>query len=294
MPTSREPLTATPFSLPPRTSQWIVTATVFQRAQNEIDAKGKFDASSLRVAEDGAVTGACAGSSPQDRYDVRVRVGVDAIEASCTCPAATKPGSTFVQARAPGEAPRPAQPKGSCKHSAALLLWRARTLAAPRPNDADVAAPGSSNKHHAPSPSTTTAEVASDARANAPRANEPSPRIPPASAAPIAKRRRLAPSLVESAAAMNDAAAKSAKTKAPSRSPRGKPAAAGASRAGSAPTPTRDPSDRGANRSETSDAGATPADDSVARVKIESVGVGGGMGRARGWTSTREEMGRAR
>ena len=128
MPTSREPLTVTRSPLPPWTSQWIVTASVFQRAQNEIDAKGKFDASSLRVAEDGAVTGACAGSSPQDRYDVRVRVGVDAVEASCTCPAATKPGSTFVQARAPGEAPRPAQPKGSCKHSAALLLWRARTL----------------------------------------------------------------------------------------------------------------------------------------------------------------------
>ena len=39
-----------------------------------IDAKGKFDAGSTRVEEDGAIVGTCAGSNPGDSYDVRVRV----------------------------------------------------------------------------------------------------------------------------------------------------------------------------------------------------------------------------
>ena len=90
--------------------------------------------------DDGSIAGACVGSKGTERYDVRVRVSVahdDAahpppqgastfkgawIEATCTCPAATKP--PFVQHGA--AAPKIQPPEGSCKHSCALLLWRAR------------------------------------------------------------------------------------------------------------------------------------------------------------------------
>ena len=102
--------------------------------------------------DDGSIAGACVGSKGTERYDVRVRVSVahdDAanpppqgastfegawIEATCTCPAATKP--PFVQHSA--AAPKIQPPKGSCKHSCALLLWRARTLSAPRDPTAAV------------------------------------------------------------------------------------------------------------------------------------------------------------
>ena len=61
------------------------------KARDEIDAKGKFDPASLRVEDDGAVAGSCAGSRPDDRYAVRVRVGPSgAVEAACECPAARK------------------------------------------------------------------------------------------------------------------------------------------------------------------------------------------------------------
>jgi hypothetical protein len=107
----------------------------------------------MRVDEHGSITGTCVGSKETDRYLVRVRVsrsetqgdpptGASAfegswIEATCDCPAATKP--PFVQHKTtPGKKPSPAAPKGSCKHSCALLLWRARTLALP--GDASPAA----------------------------------------------------------------------------------------------------------------------------------------------------------
>ena len=107
----------------------------------------------MRVDEHGSITGTCVGSKETDRYLVRVRVsrsetqgdpptGASAfegswIEATCDCPAATKP--PFVQHKTtPGKNPSPAAPKGSCKHSCALLLWRARTLALP--GDASPAA----------------------------------------------------------------------------------------------------------------------------------------------------------
>ena len=118
----------------------------YRRASTEIDGKNKFDAGSMRVDEHGSITGTCVGSKETDRYLVRVRVSVASerddpptgasafegswIEATCDCPAATKP--PFVQHKTtPGKKPTPAAPKGSCKHSCALLLWRARTLALP-------------------------------------------------------------------------------------------------------------------------------------------------------------------
>ena len=78
---------------------------MFARASKEIDAKGKFDAGSTRVEEDGAIVGTCAGSDPGDSYDVRVRVrgkeetttdvggsvtphDARLVDVSCTCPAA--------------------------------------------------------------------------------------------------------------------------------------------------------------------------------------------------------------
>jgi hypothetical protein len=44
--------------------RWIRDERCYKRALNEIHAKGKFDAPSLRVLEDGAIT---AGSFPQKK-----------------------------------------------------------------------------------------------------------------------------------------------------------------------------------------------------------------------------------
>ena len=144
----------------PRT-QWVVTETVFKRARDEIDAKGKFDPSSLAVDDDGVITGTCAGSRPTDKYKVRVHVrepreddddddggagerekerakGVEVrvdgaprcvVEAECGCPASHNAGG-FAQPDVPGQPPRRRQPKRSCKHSAGLLFWRMRQLTA--------------------------------------------------------------------------------------------------------------------------------------------------------------------
>jgi hypothetical protein len=210
---------------------------VFARASKEIDAKRKFDPSSMRVEDDGAVVGTCAGSRPEDAYDVRVRVrgkdgsdetdGADGaaeveheaplVDVSCTCPAAKAQarGGAPPQFGARTAAPPKAQPPRSCKHSAALLLWRARTLAA------DVDPDASRAETTAATRTTTTErpdERLDDERPVERENNEavslrapPPPR--PAAAPPRsnAKRRRLPPSLAQSAAAAAEAAAKRAR-----------------------------------------------------------------------------------
>ena len=163
----------------------------------------------MRVHDDGSIAGACVGSKGTERYDVRVRVSVahaDAahpppqgastfegawIEATCTCPAATKP--PFVQHGA--AAPKIQPPEGSCKHSCALLLWRARTLSAPRD---PTAAAVDGDVDDAPAVDDTTATQPADPAPSAP------PPPPPARAG--AKRRRLPRSLVQAAAAAGSAA----------------------------------------------------------------------------------------
>ena len=211
---------------------------MFARASKEIDAKRKFDPSSMRVEDDGAVVGTCAGSRPEDAYDVRVRVrgkdgsdketdGADGaaegeheaplVDVSCTCPAAKAQarGGAPPQFGARTAAPPKAQPPRSCKHSAALLLWRARTLAA----DVD---PDASRAETTAATRTTTTERPDerfdDERPVEREKNEaaslrapPPPR--PAAAPPRsnAKRRRLPPSLAQSAAAAAEAAAKRAR-----------------------------------------------------------------------------------
>ena len=117
---------------------------MFHRGK-KVDDEAKFDASTLAVAEDGAITGTCVGTRETDKYAVRVRVGMTGdgetlVEATCECPAARN--GYFDQAPAEGEAPRKKPPEGSCKHSTALLLWRARTLTAPP-------APSPSSQPHA-------------------------------------------------------------------------------------------------------------------------------------------------
>jgi hypothetical protein len=201
----------------------------------------------MRVEDDGAVVGTCAGSRPEDAYDVRVRVrGKDGsdetdgangaaeveheaplVDVSCTCPAAKAQarGGAPPQFGARTAAPPKAQPPRSCKHSAALLLWRARTLAA------DVDPDASRAETTAATRTTTTErpdERSDDTRPVEREKNEaaslrapPPPR--PAAAPPRsnAKRRRLPPSLAQSAAAAAEAAAKRA------RRPAGESAAGG-------------------------------------------------------------------
>tara|TARA_B110000977_G_scaffold183434_2_gene246076 strand:+ start:37540 stop:39420 length:1881 start_codon:yes stop_codon:yes gene_type:complete len=127
-------------------AQWIVIATVFKRAQVEIDAKKKILEHSLTVGDDGTVCGRCAGSSAEV-YDVKFRIRgpnnealvTDEIEppvvdVACTCPAAkgatgSAGGNRSFCARATAENKK-TQPRGACKHVVGLLLWRARILAA--------------------------------------------------------------------------------------------------------------------------------------------------------------------
>ena len=218
---------------------------MFARASREIDAKGKFDAGSTRVEEDGAIVGTCAGSNPGDSYDVRVRVlGKDEtfafaagsaataddggsvnpsnpskpvnpvnpmsphdarlVDVSCTCPAAR------AQARGADPAPRfgarsaappRAQPPRSCKHSTALLLWRARTLAA-------VADPDASSERPERQPERQPERRQPERHPERPAPDDAAPRArAPPSRPAAAKRRRLPPSLARSAAAAAEAAA---------------------------------------------------------------------------------------
>ena len=217
---------------------------MFARASKEIDAKRKFDATHTRVEEDGAIVGTCAGSNPGDAYDVRVRVrGKDEtsrvvnaqenqetheaslVEVSCTCPAARAQAfrgdaqETRFGAR-PAAPVSVAQPPRSCKHSTALLLWRARTLAAVADPDAslllktgggleatDVSVDEARRETH--ERTATTRELSErPARSEAP-ARRSAP--PPRPAVPPAKKRRLPPSLAQSAAAAAEAAAGRAK-----------------------------------------------------------------------------------
>ena len=247
----------------------------YRRASTEIDGKNKFDAGSMRVDEHGSITGTCVGSKETDRYLVRVRVsrsetqgdpptGASAfegswIEATCDCPAATKP--PFVQHKTtPGKKPSPAAPKGSCKHSCALLLWRARTLALP--GDASPAADDDTDPV-ATQPAAPAAEPAPAAGAPAAVATAPPPR--PAGAG--GKKRRLPQSLVRAAAAAEAAAeertAKTAKkgtAKTAKGTPGGEAAAGGES--GSTRKPRR--------------ADASEASGRAARVKLEPGGGGAG------------------
>ena len=229
----------------------------------------------MRVDEHGSITGTCVGSKETDRYLVRVRVsrsetqgdpptGASAfegswIEATCDCPAATKP--PFVQHKTtPGKNPSPAAPKGSCKHSCALLLWRARTLALP--GDASPAAVDDDDPV-ATQPAAPAAEPAPAAGAPAAVATAPPPR--PAGAG--GKKRRLPQSLVRAAAAAEAAAeertAKTAKkgtAKTAKATPGGEAAAGGES--GSTRKPRR--------------ADASEASGRAARVKLEPGGGGAG------------------
>ena len=210
---------------------------MFARASKEIDAKRKFDPSSMRVEDDGAVVGTCAGSNPGDAYDVRVRVrGKDAsdetektdgaaeveheaplVDVSCTCPAAkaqARGGAPPPQFGARTAAPPKAQPPRSCKHSAALLLWRARTLAA----DVDPDASLSRAETTAERPDERLNDDDSHPEGEREKNEAASLRAPPPprpAAAPPRynaekKRRRLPPSLAQSAAAAAEAAAKRA------------------------------------------------------------------------------------
>ena len=251
----------------------------YRRASTEIDGKNKFDAGSMRVDEHGSITGTCVGSKETDRYLVRVRVSVASerddpptgastfegswIEATCDCPAATKP--PFVQHKTtPGKNPSPAAPKGSCKHSCALLLWRARTLALP--GDASPA-PAADDDPVPTQPAAPAAEPAPAAGAPAAVATAPPPR--PAGAG--GKKRRLPQSLVRAAAAAEAAAeertAKTAKkgtAKTAKATPGGEAAAGGES--GSTRKPRR--------------ADASEASGRAARVKLEP---GGGRRRVSGY-----------
>ena len=213
---------------------------MFARASKEIDAKGKFDAGSTRVEEDGAIVGTCAGSDPGDSYDVRVRVrgkeetttdvggsvtphDARLVDVSCTCPAA--------RALARGGAPAPpfgartaepprAQPPRSCKHSTALLLWRARTLAAVAdPHDVSIGpvakrAPLANDARTRHAERTVPERPGRRAEPPAPAPERRSANAPPRPVA--AKKRRLPPSLVQSASAAAEAAAKRARTPAAS------------------------------------------------------------------------------
>ena len=195
-----------------------MAASTFAKARDEIDAKGKFDPASLRVEDDGAVAGSCAGSRPDDRYAVRVRVGPSgAVEAACECPAARNP-HVFVQSTAPGQAPRPTQPRGSCKHSAALLLWRARMLRAPSDPNPATGGEGESpltptdargdDDADAPRDAAPDASRASAAGENAAaRARSLAASPPSAAAAPPASGRRRRRALPQSLAAAAAAAA---------------------------------------------------------------------------------------
>ena len=255
----------------------------YRRASTEIDGKNKFDAGSMRVDEHGSITGTCVGSKETDRYLVRVRVsrsetqgdpptGASAfegswIEATCDCPAATKP--PFVQHKTtPGKNPSPAAPKGSCKHSCALLLWRARTLAlpgdpSPAPVDDDDPVPTQ--------PAAPAAEPAPAAGAPAAVATAPPPR--PAGAG--GKKRRLPQSLVRAAAAAEAAAeertAKTAKKGTAKTAKKGTAKTAKATPGGEAAAGGESGSTRKPRRADASEASGR-----AARVKLEPGGAGAG------------------
>ena len=128
------------------------------------------------------------------------------VEVSCTCPAARTQAfrgdaqETRFGARA--VAPPRAQPPRSCKHSTALLLWRARTLAAVADPELEVDEP------------TDPCVVDEARRETNERTTIPNVTERPAREVrkvPPAKRRRLPPSLAQSAAAAAEAAAGRAK-----------------------------------------------------------------------------------
>ena len=145
------------------------------------------------------------------------------VEVSCTCPAARtrafRGDAQETRFGARPAAPPRAQPPRSCKHSTALLLWRARTLAAVADPDAslletggglettDVSVDEARRETHERTTTTTTTRELSER-----------PAVPPA------KKRRLPPSLAQSAAAAAEAE-RAGRFKRPSRPSREDPAA---------------------------------------------------------------------
>ena len=119
-PHGTSPFSPRPDLPPPLLLQWLVAASTFAKARDEIDAKG----SSPREPSRGGRRrgrGIVRGRARRPvRGSRRCRAAPWRRRA---CPAARNPHA-FVQFTAPGQAPRPTQPRGSCKHSAALLLWR--------------------------------------------------------------------------------------------------------------------------------------------------------------------------
>ena len=236
----------------------------------------------MRVHDDGSIAGACVGSKGTERYDVRVRVSVahdDAahpppqgastfegawIEATCTCPATTKPPFVQYGAAAAGSSPR-----GSCRHSCALLLWRARTLSAPRDPTAAAAAAVDGDVDDAPAVDDTTATQPADPH--------PRPRPPPP---PGAGRREAAPparSLVQAAAAAGSAATDRATKTARKGAAKGTAGGeGGGEEAPAAGGPRRADASKGA---------------STARVKREPGSVAGGGGAATAGAAGESESG---
>ena len=221
----------------PRT-QWVVTETVFKRARDEIDAKGKFDPSSLAVDDDGVITGTCAGSRPTDKYKVRVHVrepreddddddggagerekerakGVEVrvdgaprcvVEAECGCPASHNAGG-FAQPDVPGQPPRRRQPKRSCKHSAGLLFWRMRQLTAETDPEEGTTTTGGGGGGGGGDGGGDRAADAAAVRASVGAAAvtaPPSAPRPPRPVPPGGKKRRVPSALLQAAAAAEE------------------------------------------------------------------------------------------
>lgn len=181
-----------------------------------VRVRGKDDLtsrSSSRHTRDDAVNSVNSGCSVEHAQENQeTHEAPLLVEVSCTCPAArARAFRGDAQEIHPRFGARPAapvsvaQPPRSCKHSTALLLWRARTLAAEADPDAatDVSVDEARGETHE-NERTTTRELS---ERPAPRsAPPPRPAVPPAK-----KKRRLPPSLAQSAAAAAEAAAGRAK-----------------------------------------------------------------------------------
>ena len=181
-----------------------------------VRVRGKDDLtsrSSSRHTRDDAVNSVNSGCSVENAQENQeTHEAPLLVEVSCTCPAArARAFRGDAQEIHPRFGARPAapvsvaQPPRSCKHSTALLLWRARTLAAEADPDAatDVSVDEARGETHE-NERTTTRELS---ERPAPRsAPPPRPAVPPAK-----KKRRLPPSLAQSAAAAAEAAAGRAK-----------------------------------------------------------------------------------
>ena len=185
-----------------------------------------------RAATDDATDDGCSvvnAHETHETHETHVVEVVEVVEVSCTCPAARTQAfrrdaqETRLGAAAAPAPPR-AQPPRSCKHSTALLLWRARTLAAVADPDASVDEP--TDVFHSDDARGETHERTTRELREGPGPARPAPAPPPRPAVPPAKKRRLPPSLAQSAAAAAEAAAGRAKRppgEKPSQPPREDP-----------------------------------------------------------------------